>query len=187
MKLKDITLNQYQQIVTAIDMHQDNEIGQWCAILNILEGESTDYYRKLKYTEFVSKIKPYENLLTDELPEEWVKEFTINNETFYVTQFATDWTAEQFISMSTLTKDKTQIVNNLNQILATLTYKDKGEIIDLTEFKRRSDLFAELPILTAYPIGFFFAVCLMKLSQTTPYYLHLKKKMEKLKKMKNTN
>jgi hypothetical protein len=90
--------------------------------------------------------------------------------------------------MSTLTKDRNQIVNNIHLILATLT---KG-VDSLTEHQRRSELFQNhLSIDIAYPTAFFFAQFLAKLSTTTQFSFHVKKKQNlvkaigKSKKMQN--
>ena len=67
--------------------------------------------------------------------------------------------------MSSLTKEKEAIVDNLHLILATLCYKEKDEDVQMTEFNRRAELFREhLDVDTAYPIGFFFALLSVQLS-----------------------
>jgi hypothetical protein len=54
----------------------------------------------------------------------------------------------------------------------------------MTEFNRRAELFREnLDVDTAYPIGFFFALLLVKLSQDTPSYSTKKPKKKKLKRI----
>jgi len=79
-----------------------------------------------------------------------------------------------------LTKEKEAIVDNLHLILATMCYKEKDEDVQMTEFNRRAELFREnLDVDTAYPIGFFFALLLMRLSQDTPSYSTKKKKRKK--------
>jgi hypothetical protein len=68
--------------------------------------------------------------------------------------------------MSSLTKEKEAIVDNLHLILATMCYKDKDEDVQMTEFNRRGELFQlNLDEDVAYPIGFFFALLLLSLSQ----------------------
>jgi len=97
-------------------------------------------------------------------------------------QYLTDWNTEQFISMSSLTKEKEAIVDNLHLILATLCYKEKDEDVQMTEFNRRADLFREhLDVDVAYPIGFFFALLLLSLSQTIQSSSTKKKKRKKKK------
>jgi hypothetical protein len=113
-------------------------------------------------------------------PDKWVTEFIVQGEKYFVNQYITDWNTEQFISMSSLTKEKEAIVDNLHLILATMCYKEKDEDVQMTEFNRRAELFREnLDVDTAYPIGFFFALLLVKLSQDTPSYSTKKKKPKK--------
>jgi len=98
-------------------------------------------------------------------PDAWVTEIEVKGEKYFVNQYITDWNTEQFISMSSLTKEKEAIVDNLHLILATLCYKDKDEDVQMTEFNRRAELFREhLDVDVAYPIGFFFALLLVQLS-----------------------
>jgi hypothetical protein len=62
-----------------------------------------------------------------------------------------------------------------------MCYKEKDEDVQMTEFNRRAELFREnLDVDTAYPIGFFFALLLVKLSQATPSS-STKKKTKKTK------
>lgn len=182
MKFNDITIFQYQQIQAAILLNRDNEIAQWYSILPLFTDKTVEDYKKMKYLDFQKVVQDYRFLLDGQLPEEWVKSFTVKGETFYVTQFVTDWSTEQFISMGNLTRERDEIINNIHTIIAILTYKKKDEVLTLTELERRGKLFQDhLPIVTAYPIGFFFAVLLSKLSINTQFYLRAKKGQLKTK------
>jgi hypothetical protein len=47
-----------------------------------------------------------------------------------------------------------------------MCYKEKDEDVQMTEFNRRAELFqSHLDVDVAYPIGFFFALLLVKLSE----------------------
>jgi hypothetical protein len=82
--------------------------------------------------------------------------------------------------MSSLTKEKEAIVDNLHLILATLCYKEKDEDVQMTEFNRRAELFRDhLDVDVAYPIGFFFALLLLSLSQHIQSSSTKKKKSKK--------
>lgn len=185
---KDITILKYQEIMAAIEMNPDSEIAQWYNILPLLTSHPKSRYQQMKFGVFKRIVSRFEWIFTEKMPDQWVKEFTVKGEKFIVVQHATDWIVEQFISMSTLTKDRSQIINNLHKILATLCVKEQGEVVSQTEFERRALLFQEhLNILTAYPIGFFFALFLAKLSGTTQYsswletataYLEMKRKQD---------
>ena len=135
---------------------------------------------KMKWLDFVKEQEALEIPDITSFPDAWVTEFECQGEKYFVNQYITDWNTEQFISMSSLTKEKEAIVDNLHLILATLCYKDKDEDVQMTEFNRRADLFREhLDVDTAYPIGFFFALLLVKLSETIPSYSTKKKKRKK--------
>lgn len=180
----DITILKFQEIQAAIEMNADNEIAQWYNVLPLLDPtHDKDYYRAMKFRDFKKECAKYEWILSHKMPDEWVKDFEVLGEWFIVQQNATDWTGEQFISMSNLTKDRDQIINNLHKILASMCVKVSGEVIELPEFERRSKLFQDhLNILIAYPVGFFFAAFLAKLSLTTQYSSHVKKQMRNFRK-----
>lgn len=179
---RDITILKFQEIQAAIEMNIDNEIAQWYNILSLITDEPKEYYMALKFGEFKKVCKAHEWILSEQMPDEWVKDFSVEGERFIVMQNATDWNTEQFINMGTFTKDRTQIINNLHRILATMCVKFKGELVDIAEMERREKLFQEhLPILTAYPIGFFFAAFLAKLSTTTQFSSLMTKWSEKMK------
>ena len=176
-----ITILKFQEIYSALNIEPDNEIRTAYNVMSVITGVSVDEYRQMKWKDFEKAQKEVTIPSINEMPDEWVKEFEVNGERFYVNQFVTDWNTEQFISMTTLTKERDSIILNLHLILATLCYKEKGELVSQTEFDRRASLFQEhLDVMTAYPIGFFFALTLAELSQTTQYSLMLKKTKMKL-------
>lgn len=176
MTINDITILKFQEIQAAIEMNPDNEIAQWYNILPLFTDKTKEDYKQMKFTDFQKVIKKFEWLNSFQMPDEWVKSFHCGDELFYVTQEVTEWNTEQFISMSNLTKDSSQIINNLHLILATLCYKVKGEDVQLDEFDRRAKLFQDnLSIVTAYPIGFFFALVNAKLSTSTKFFSIMKR------------
>jgi hypothetical protein len=134
----------------------------------------------MKWTDFLKEQEGVTIPDISSFPDAWVTEFEVQGERFFVNQYLTDWNTEQFISMSSLTKEKEAIVDNLHLILATLCYKEKDEDISMTEFNRRAELFREhLDVDTAYPIGFFFALLLLSLSQAIQSSSTKKKKPKK--------
>jgi hypothetical protein len=174
----------FQEIHNAIRVSEGDEIRTAYNVVSVITGTPADEYRKMKWADFLKVQKdvtiPDMNIKTDE----WVKEFDCQGEKFKVIQFATDWNGEQFISMTTLTKDEFSIIDNLHLILAVLCVKEVGEDISLTEYNRRAELFQNhLDVNIAYPIGFFFAAFLAKLSGTTRYSFHLWKKKRELKRL----
>lgn len=174
----------WQQINNAIKQGGDSELSIAYNVLSVLTGESPDVYRNMRYSDFLKvqeKVKiPDVNLKS----EDWVKEFDCEGEIFYVTQNATDWNTEQFISMSSLTKSQDSIIDNLHTILAVLCYKKEGEIITMTEFNRRAELFQNhLDVTIAYPIGFFFANLSAQLLEHIQSYSMLKRMKLRLKKI----
>lgn len=177
-----ITIKKYQEIYNAIKLGGDDEIRTAYNVRSVLTGKSIGEYRKMKWTEFLKEQEGLEIPNISSFPDAWVTSFEVQGETFFVNQYITDWNTEQFISMSSLTKEKEAIVDNLHLILATLCYKDKDEDVQMTEFNRRAELFREhLDVDVAYPIGFFFALLLVKLSETIPYSLTKKRKRKKKK------
>jgi hypothetical protein len=175
-----MNIKQYQGLYNAIKLGDNNEIRTAYNVLSVLTGKPISEYKRMKWTDF---LKEQESVTIPDIstfPDAWVTEFEVKGERFFVNQYLTDWNTEQFISMSSLTKEKEAIVDNLHLILATMCYKEKDEDVQMTEFNRRAELFREnLDVDTAYPIGFFFALLLVKLSQDTPSYSTKKRKPKK--------
>jgi len=172
-----ITIKKYQEIYNAIKLGGDDEIRTAYNAMSVLTGKPISEYKRMKWMDFVKEQEGLEIPNISSFPDAWVTEFEVKGETFFVNQYVTDWNTEQFISMSSLTKEKEAIVDNLHLILATLCYKDKDEDVQMTEFNRRAELFREhLDVDVAYPIGFFFALLLVKLSETIPSYSTKKRK-----------
>jgi hypothetical protein len=162
-----MNIKQYQGIYNAIKLGGDDEIRTAYNVMSVLTGKSIGEYRKMKWLDFVKEQEALEIPDITSFPDAWVTEFEVKGEKYFVNQYITDWNTEQFISMSSLTKEKEAIVDNLHLILATLCYKDKDEDVQMTEFNRRAELFRDhLDVDVAYPIGFFFALLLVKLSET---------------------
>lgn len=181
-QLKDLTILKYQEINAAIEMNKDSELAQWYNILSLIEGKEKQYYLDMKFKVFTKLISKYSWIVNEQLSTDFVHSFAIGDETFYVEENRLNTTTEQFISLGNLTKDKNTIIENLHKIIAVMTYKVKGESIENSEFERRFNLFQnELSITIGYSIGFFFAVYLAQLSQTTQYYLHRKNQLKEMK------
>ena len=178
-----ITIKKYQDLYNAIKLGGNDEIRTAYNVMSVLTGKPIHEYRKMKWVDFLKDQEGLEIPNISSFPDAWVTQFECQGETFYVQQYITDWNTEQFISMSSLTKEKEAIVDNLHLILATLCYKEKDEDVQMTEFNRRADMFREhLDVDVAYPIGFFFALLSAKLSELIPSYSTKKKKSKKKKK-----
>jgi len=174
MNYSELTIEKYQAIITAISM-TENEVRQSMNILSIINDKPYEFYRDMKFKDFQKECKQLEWMSDAPLPDQWVKSFKCCDEVFEIVQHPTEWTAEQFISMSTLTREP---INNLHSIMAVLTKGSES----MNEYNRRSELFKKnLTLDVAYPTAFFFAMFLAKLSQTIPYSLHVNKKMKQAK------
>jgi hypothetical protein len=161
-----MNIKTYQGLYNAIKLGDNNEIRTAYNVMSVLTGKPISEYKRMKWTDFLKEQEGVTIPDISSFPDAWVTEFEVQGEKFFVNQYLTDWNTEQFISMSSLTKEKEAIVDNLHLILATLCYKEKDEDISMTEFNRRSEMFREhLDVDTAYPIGFFFALLLLSLSQ----------------------
>jgi len=161
-----MNIKTYQGLYNAIKLGDNNEIRTAYNVMSVLTGKPISEYKRMKWTDFLKEQEGVTIPDISSFPDAWVTEFEVQGERFFVNQYLTDWNTEQFISMSSLTKEKEAIVDNLHLILATLCYKEKDEDISMTEFNRRAELFREhLDVDTAYPIGFFFALLLLSLSQ----------------------
>jgi hypothetical protein len=177
-----MNIKTYQELYNAIKLGDNNEIRTAYNVLSVLTGKPISEYKRMKWTDFLKEQEGVTIPDISSFPDAWVTEFEVQGERFFVNQYLTDWNTEQFISMSSLTKEKEAIVDNLHLILATMCYKDKDEDIQMTEFNRRAELFREhLDVDVAYPIGFFFALLLVSLSQVTPSSSTKKKKRKKKK------
>lgn len=179
-----MNIKTYQELYNAIKLGDNNEIRTAYNVLSVLTGKPISEYKRMKWTDF---LKEQESVTIPDIstfPDAWVTEFEVKGERFFVNQYLTDWNTEQFISMSSLTKEKEAIVDNLHLILATMCYKEKDEDVQMTEFNRRAELFQlNLDVDVAYPIGFFFALLLVKLSEHTQSSSTKKPKKKKLKRI----
>ena len=177
-----MNIKTYQELYNAIKLGDNNEIRTAYNVLSVLTGKPISEYKRMKWTDF---LKEQESVTIPDIstfPDAWVTEFEVKGEKFFVNQYLTDWNTEQFISMSSLTKEKEAIVDNLHLILATMCYKEKDEDVQTTEFNRRAELFQlNLDVDVAYPIGFFFALLLVKLSEGIQSSLTKKRKRRKKK------
>jgi hypothetical protein len=177
-----MNIKTYQELYNAIKIGDNNEIRTAYNVLSVLTGKPISEYKRMKWTDFLKEQESVTIPDISSFPDAWVTEFEVKGERFFVNQYVTDWNTEQFISMSSLTKEKEAIVDNLHLILATMCYKEKDEDVQMTEFNRRAELFQlNLDVDTAYPIGFFFALLLVKLSEHTQSSLTKKKKRKKKK------
>jgi len=176
MSYKNISILKFQQLVNCLN--DDNEFTVWKNRISILEDMDIKLIEKMKVTDFKKIVAKYKWLNEELMPTDWVKEFTINNEKFIVQLESSTWNVEQFISLSTLTKDKSEIVNNIHNILAVLCKSNEDNSI--TEYNRKAELFLnELSITTAYPIALFYPASLTYLFSNTRYSFKVKKLMRK--------
>jgi hypothetical protein len=177
-----MNIKTYQELYNAIKIGDNNEIRTAYNVLSVLTGKPISEYKRMKWTDFLKEQESVTIPDISSFPDAWVTEFEVKGERFFVNQYLTDWNTEQFISMSSLTKEKEAIVDNLHLILATMCYKEKDEDVQMTEFNRRAELFqSHLDVDTAYPIGFFFALLLVKLSEGIQSSLIKKRKRRKKK------
>jgi hypothetical protein len=175
-----MNIKTYQGLYNAIKLGDNNEIRTAYNVMSVLTGKPISEYKRMKWTDFLKEQEGVTIPDISSFPDAWVTEFEVKGEKFFVNQYLTDWNTEQFISMSSLTKEKEAIVDNLHLILATLCYKEKDEDVQMTEFNRRAELFREhLDVDVAYPIGFFFALLLLSLSQAIQSSSTKKKKRKK--------
>ena len=177
-----MNIKTYQELYNAIKIGDNNEIRTAYNVLSVLTGKPISEYKRMKWTDFLKEQESVTIPDISSFPDAWVTEFEVKGERFFVNQYLTDWNTEQFISMSSLTKEKEAIVDNLHLILATMCYKEKDEDVQMTEFNRRAELFQlNLDVDVAYPIGFFFALLLVKLSEGIQSSLIKKRKRRKKK------
>jgi hypothetical protein len=175
-----MNIKTYQGLYNAIKLGDNNEIRTAYNVMSVLTGKPISEYKRMKWTDFLKEQEGVTIPDISSFPDAWVTEFEVKGERFFVNQYLTDWNTEQFISMSSLTKEKEAIVDNLHLILATLCYKEKDEDVQMTEFNRRAELFREhLDVDVAYPIGFFFALLLLSLSEHIQSSSTKKKKRKK--------
>ena len=176
MTYKNISILKFQQLVNCLN--DDNDFTIWKNRISILEDMDINVIEKMKVTDFKKIVAKYKWINEEQMPTDWVKEFTINDEKFIVQLESSTWNVEQFISLSTLTKNKDEIVNNIHNILAVLCKSNEDNSI--TEYNRKAELFLNnLPITTAYPIALFYAASLTYLFTNTRYSFKVKKLMRK--------
>jgi hypothetical protein len=100
-----MNIKTYQELYNAIKLGDNNEIRTAYNVLSVLTGKPISEYKRMKWTDF---LKEQESVTIPDIstfPDAWVTEFEVKGEKFFVNQYLTDWNTEQFISMSSLTKE----------------------------------------------------------------------------------
>jgi hypothetical protein len=161
MKYSDITILQYQRLISATRHHTDNAFEIGIELLNIFENIPRTESEGWDIPTFNKRLERY-SFLNQEMPsDKWVKSFELSGITYKVMQTPNKWNVGQYVSMSNLTKDQSTILDNLHTILAVMCVgKDKMDVQDRAEHFQNN-----LSIEVAYPIALFFLGVLLMLPE----------------------
>lgn len=159
MKYSDITILQYQRLISATRHHTDNAFEIGIELLNIFENIPRTESEDWDIPSFNKRLERY-SFLNQEMPsDKWVKSFELSGVKYKVMQTPNKWNVGQYVSMSNLTKDQNTILDNLHTILAVMCVGD-----DKMDVQERSEYFQNnLSIEVAYPIALFFLGVLLML------------------------
>lgn len=165
MNFSNVTILQFQKLQAAYKHFEGNAYEVGMAILDIFEGVPKTLSSQWLVKDFDKRLAKYQFLIDAKMKDdEWVKEFTLNNKTYKVTQQVHHWNVEQWVSMGTLTQDPDKIIENVHLILATLC-TDERDIMD-----RANEFQNDLSIEIAYPIAVFFCAVMLKFHNDMPNY-----------------
>ena len=165
MNFSNVTILQFQKLQAAYKHFEGNAYEVGMAILDIFEGVPKTLSSQWLVKDFDKRLAKYQFLIDAKMKDdEWVKEFTLNNKTYKVTQQVHHWNVEQWVSMGTLTQDPDKIIENVHLILATLC-TDERDVMD-----RANEFQNDLSIEIAYPIAVFFCAVMLKFHNDMPNY-----------------
>lgn len=151
---KEMTIKQYIEMtgIVGMDLPQFNINME---LIKFITGKTTEEVMPLEIPEYKKLLKSIE--WTAIRPDSKVSEhFTIDGVKYVTTWRLQDVTAAQFIDLSTFTKDKSLINENLHNIMAVLCRED-GTKYDGATFKDRAELFRnKMTMDLVFPLSAFF-------------------------------
>lgn len=161
MTFADITIGQYQRVVSSIKVRGlDNNFELGMDIIEIFEGVDRKEMKGWTVDYFNERMNKYGFMSdTSQLTTaKWVKEIKLGKDRYKVNQTPETWNVGQYVSINSLIKDESQILNNTHIIIAAMCCKDEDNIVELS--KRFQN---ELSIAVAYPIALFFCAVMLNL------------------------
>ena len=156
MEWKDITIEQYQEVVSIAGTDLP-EFNKEMEVVRYLFNIDKDELLNMPIERFKHYSKQIE-FLGDVYEGEMQTEFELNGKTYSVHWEMQKRSAGQFIDLTELTKDKDMIVDNMHKLMAVICVP-KGEKYD-GNIKERSEEFRKhLTMDVTFPIsGFFLTV-----------------------------
>ncbi len=126
-----------------------------------ISGKSEDEIEDLPISELKKQLEEFNQIETLTGNKKVKMKFKVKGRRFEVIWKQQELTASQFIDSTFFTKDSTDLVNQIHNILAAIcverTWYGKRKTYDGSKHKEIADLFYnEMKIATAYPIMLFF-------------------------------
>lgn len=180
-----LSIKQFLTCKRISEMEQD-PIMRKVKMLAEISGKSEDEIEDLPISELKKQLEEFSQIETLTGNKKVKMKFKVKGRRFEVIWRQQELTASQFIDSTFFTKDSTDLVNQIHNILAAIcvekTWYGKRKKYDGANHKEIADLFYnEMKISTAYPIMLFFCKYSEALQENTEICL-----MEELKEMNKT-
>ncbi|MEI6190506.1 MAG: hypothetical protein WCP61_08805 [Chitinophagia bacterium] len=180
-----LSIKQFLACKRISEMEQD-PIMRKVKMLAEISGRSEDEIEDLPISELKKQLEEFNQIETLTGNKKVKMKFKVGGRRFEVIWKQQELTASQFIDSTFFTKESTEIVNQIHNILAAIcverTWYGKRKAYDGSKHKEIADLFYnEMKIATAYPIMLFFCKYFEALQENIETCL-----MEELKAMNKT-
>ncbi len=180
-----LSIKQFLTCKRISEMEQD-PIMRKVKMLAEISGKSEDEIEDLPIRELKKQLEEFNQIETLTGNKKVKMKFKVKGRRFEVIWKQQELTASQFIDSTFFTKESTEIVNQIHNILAAIcvekTWYGKRKKYDGANHKEIADLFYnEMKISTAYPIMLFFCKYYEALQESIETCL-----MEELKEMNKT-
>ena len=155
-----LSIKQFLTCKRISEMEQD-PIMRKVKMLAEISGKSEDEIEDLPISELKKQLEEFNQIETLTGNKKVKMKFKVKGRRFEVIWKQQELTASQFIDSTFFTKDSTDLVNQIHNILAAIcverTWYGKRKTYDGSKHKEIADLFYnEMKIATAYPIMLFF-------------------------------
>lgn len=159
MTYNDLSINKYLSIQEYIKI--DNLIQSKVKIFQELTGQPLEAIDALPATEFFKQYNKATEFMLEDLPSEWSKVIEIKGQTFYPALSFKEWTAGQFMSFQSLSKEG---IDAMAMVMAIMLRKDKREVLNEAQMVERAEwLGNNMSIAQAYPLYLFFSTLIIAL------------------------
>ena len=151
---KEMTIDTYVQLTGIVGMNLP-QFDTNIELIKLMSGKTNDEVMAMPIPDYKKEVSSMDWIATR--PEgKVIEHFTINGVKYVTTWRLQDITAAQFIDLSTFTKDKNLLNENLHNIMAVLCREEGTKYIGDTH-KQRAEVFRQnMTMDVVFPLSAFF-------------------------------